>query len=162
MNKFDLVRLINEKPYLKYNVQKDMRGIVIDCGINRQALTMFFNPHNLGEYVMININNSDLVLEKEKLPTNIQMEILQKIDRVISKASDILRPVTINEYDMVELIVEEDKYSKFGIHKGDRGIVMDNKAIQNYIEVDFSGIDENGNYYGDCISVKIEDLKVVK
>ena len=39
---------------------------------------------------------------------------------------------------------------------------MDNKAVQNYIEVDFSGIDENGNFYGDCISVKIDDLKVIK
>jgi len=28
--------------------------------------------------------------------------------------------------------------------------------------VDFSGIDENGNFYGDCISVKIDDLKVVE
>ena len=39
---------------------------------------------------------------------------------------------------------------------------MDNKAVQNYIEVDFSGIDENGIFYGDCISVKIDDLKVIK
>ena len=39
---------------------------------------------------------------------------------------------------------------------------MDNNAIQNYIEVDFSGIDKDGNYYGDCISVKINDLKVIK
>ena len=162
MNKLDLVRLINEKPYLKYNLQKDMRGIVVDCGTNGKTSTMFFNPRNLGEYVVVNINNLDLVIEKEKLPTNIQTEILQKLDSVISKASDTLNPVAINEYDMVELIVEDDKYSKFGIHKGDRGCVMDNNAVQNCIEVDFSGIDENGNFYGDCISVKIDDLKVVK
>ena len=162
MNKLDLVRLINEKPYLKYNLQNDMRGIVVDCGTNGKTSTMFFNPRNLGEYVVVNINNLDLVIEKEKLPTNIQTEILQKLDSVISKASDTLNPVAINEYDMVELIVEDDKYSKFGIHKGDRGCVMDNNAVQNCIEVDFSGIDENGNFYGDCISVKIDDLKVVK
>lgn len=161
MNKLDLVRLINEKPYLKYNLQKEMRGIVVDCGTNGKTSTMFFNPRNLGEYVVVNTNNHDLALEKEKLPTNIQTEILQKLDSVLSKASDTLNPVAINEYDMVELIVEDDKYSKFGIHKGDRGCVMDNNAVQNYIEVNFSGIDENGNFYGDCISVKIDDLKVI-
>ena len=63
---------------------------------------------------------------------------------------------------MVELIVEDEKYSKHGVHKGMCGCVMQDYAVQNYIEVDFSGIDENGNFYGDCISVKIDDLKVVE
>ena len=39
---------------------------------------------------------------------------------------------------------------------------MDNNAIQDCIEVDFSGINKNGDFYGDCISVKIKDLKVIK
>ena len=39
---------------------------------------------------------------------------------------------------------------------------MEGDAVQNYIEVDFSGIDKKGNFYGNCISVKIEDLKVIK
>ncbi len=64
------------------------------------------------------------------------------------------------EYDLVELIVEDERYAKEGIHKGDKGCVMDDNAVQGYILVDFSGIDENGQYYGDCISVKIEDLKL--
>lgn len=38
---------------------------------------------------------------------------------------------------------------------------MDDNAVQDYIEVDFSRIDDKGNFYGDCISVKIEDLKVI-
>ena len=50
----------------------------------------------------------------------------------------------------------------YGIHKGDRGCVMEDNAVQNYVEVDFSGIDENGELYGDCISVKIDDLKVIQ
>ena len=56
-----------------------MRGIVVDCGTNGKTSTMFFNPRNLGEYVVVNIINHDLALEKEKLPTNIQTEILQKL-----------------------------------------------------------------------------------
>ena len=107
------------------------------------------------------IKVKDIVVEKETLPTNIKKELLSKLDNILTKAKDYLEPVVINEYDMVELLVEEERYAKFGIHKGDTGCVMDNKAVQNYIEVDFSGIDENGNFYGDCISVKIDDLKVI-
>lgn len=39
---------------------------------------------------------------------------------------------------------------------------MEDYAVQNYVLVDFSGIDKQGEYYGDCISVKIDDLKVVE
>lgn len=88
--------------------------------------------------------------------------IYRKNAAIKSKAKDVLVPTAINEYDMVELLVEEERYATFGVHKGDVGCVMDNNAVQNYIEVDFSGIDKNGNYYGDCISVKINDLKVIK
>ena len=87
---------------------------------------------------------------------------MSKLDVILTSAKNYLEPVSINEYDIVELLVEEDRYTKFGVHKGARGCVMDNKAVQNYIEVDFSGIDENGKFYGDCISVKIDDLKVIK
>lgn len=88
--------------------------------------------------------------------------MLSRLDDIIAKAKKVIEPIKIKEYDMVELIVEEDRYAKFGIHKGDRGCVMDNNAVQDYIEVDFSGIDKNGKFYGDCISVKIDDLKVIK
>jgi len=103
-----------------------------------------------------------LDLDKEKLPTQFEKELLSKLDAIKLKSKDVLEPIAINEYDMVELLVEEEKYAKFGVHKGDRGCVMDNNAVQNHIEVDFSGIDNYGNYYGDCISVKIDDLKVIK
>ncbi len=104
----------------------------------------------------------DLDLDKEKLPTEFEKELLSKLETLKSKAKNVIEPIALNEYDMVELLVEEERYAKFGIHKGDRGCVTDNNAVQNYIEVDFSGIDKNGNYYGDCISVKIDDLKVIK
>ena len=61
------------------------------------------------------------------------------------------------EYDFVELLVEDEIYSKYGIHKGDKGCIMEIYSFGISAEVDFSGIDENGEYYGDCISVKIED-----
>ena len=161
MKKLDLVKLINEKPYLENNLQKDMHGIVISKNANTIAV-LFFNPQNVGNYAVVNVNVCDLILDKEKLPDKVQQEITVNIDKILEKAKNYLETITINAYDMVELLVEEDRYSRFGIHKGDRGCVMDNKAVQNYIEVDFSGIDENGNFYGDCISVKIDDLKIIK
>ena len=161
MKKLDLVKLVNEKPYMKNNLQKDMHGIVVSEDFN-EIVVLFFNPENIGDYAVVNIRTEDIVVEKEKLPNDMQKELLSKLDQILSKSKNYIEPITINNYDMVELLVEEDKYTKFGIHKGDRGCVMDNKAVQNYIEVDFSGVDKDGNFYGDCISVKIVDLKVIK
>lgn len=161
MKKFDLVKLKNSEPYKSHNVIDDMHGIVVDV-IHENAEVLFFNPHNVGDYAIVNVKTTDLDLDKEKLPIEIEKELLSKLDTVKSKAKNILEPIAINEYDMVELLVEEERYAKFGIHKGDIGCVMDNNAVQNYIEVDFSGIDKDGNYYGDCISVRIDHLKVIK
>lgn len=161
MKKLDLVKLKNSEPYKSHNVIDDMHGIVVDV-IHENAEVLFFNPHNVGDYTIVNVKTTDLDLDKEKLPIEIEKELLSKLDTVKSKAKNILEPIAINEYDMVELLVEEERYAKFGIHKGDIGCVMDNNAVQNYIEVDFSGIDKDGNYYGDCISVRIDHLKVIK
>ena len=160
MKKSDLVKLKNDN-YKSYNLTKDMHGIVIKTNYDN-ADVLFFNPHNVGDYAIVNIRKEDLESEKEKLPAELEKELLSESDALKSRAKSVLVPVVINEYDMVELLVEKERYAKFGVHKGDIGCVMDNNAIQNYIEVDFSGIDKNGNYYGDCISVKINDLKVIK
>jgi len=161
MKKLDLVKLKNDKPYKTYNFVKDMHGIVVELNFDN-ADVLFFNPQNVGDYAIVNVKNVDLELEKEKLPAEFEKELLLKLDDIIAKAKKEIQPIKIKEYDMVELLVEEDRYAKFGIHKGDRGCVMDNNAVQDYIEVDFSGIDKNGEFYGDCISVKIDDLKVIK
>ena len=159
MKKFDLVKLKNDKPYKNLNLRKDMHGIVVGLKFDNVDV-LFFNPQNVGDYAIVNVKLVDLELDKKKLPAEFEKELLSKLDDIIKKAKSVIEPVKIKEYDMVELIVEEDKYAKFGIHKGDKGCVMDNNAVQNYIEVDFSGIDKNGEFYGDCISVKIDDLKV--
>jgi len=123
---------------------------------------LFFNTQNIGDYAVISVKKEDLLQEEEKLPTNMQNELINNIDKIVAKAKNFLSPIIIKNYDLVELLVEDNRYSKFGIHKGSRGCVMDNNAIDNYIEVDFSGVDEKGNYYGACISVNINDLKVIK
>ena len=161
MKKLDLVKLTNDKPYKSFHLVKDMHGIVVELKFDN-ADVLFFNPQNVGDYAIVNVKLVDLEIEKEKLSAKLEKELLSKLDDIIAKAKNEIQPIKIKEYDMVELIVEEDRYAKFGIHKGDRGCVMNNNAVQNYIEVDFSGIDKNGEFYGDCISVKIDDLKVIK
>ena len=60
-------------------------------------------------------------------------------------------------FDPVELIVEDEKY--FGMHKGATGNIVDfyGKAA----EVDFYGIDENGNEYWAFFAVDLKDLKPI-
>lgn len=160
MNKLNLVKLKNDN-YKSHNLTKDMRGIVLKTNYDN-ADVLFFNPNNVGDHAVVNIKNEDLESDKEKLPAELEKELLSASDNIKSKAKDVLAAIAINEYDMVELLVEEERYAKFGAHKGDVGCVMDSNAVQNYIEVDFSGIDKKDNYYGDCISVKIDDLKLIK
>lgn len=159
MKKYDLVLLNNEKSYKAYALQKNMHGVIIDCDLNKLSV-LFFNPKNQGDYIIAKINADDVIKENQKLPD----KIIGELDLIIEnlKGKEKFTPLVISAYDIVELIVEDDKYSEFGIHKGDRGCVMDDNAVENYIEVDFSGIDNDGNFYGKCISVKTDDLKVVK
>ena len=160
MNKFDLIKLINEKPYIKNNLRKNEYGIILDK-VNEDYNILFFNSENIGEYIIINVQQQDIVLEDEKLPQSIVNELINKLKKKKKNAKENLTQTTIKQYSTVELLVENKKYNKFGIHKGDIGCVVDNKAIQNYIEVDFSKINSDGKYVGDSISVKISDLKIL-
>jgi len=161
MKKFDFVKIINNSKYSKNNLQKDMQGIVVDI-LEEKVKVLFFNSKNDKDYAVISIDKKDLSIEKENMPENFQLQLSLKLDNLITSGKDNLENIEIEEYDMVELIVEDEKYSKFGIHKGDIGCVIDDNMIDNYIVVVFSGIDENGEYYGDCISVNIKDLKILE
>ena len=161
MKKFDLVLLKNENPYKQYNLEKNMHGIILENYFDT-LIVLFFNPKNQGDYITATISVSDVMVCNEKIPEKMINELSSNFDIIKSKSKEKFEPLRIKAYDMVELLVEDIKYTKYGIHKGDRGCVMEDNAVQNYVEVDFSGIDENGEFYGDCISVKIDDLKVIQ
>lgn len=160
MKKYDIVKIINISPYKSANLKLEMHGIIIDTNLEKSSV-LFFNNSNYGDYAVIKINNIDLCIENHKLPEEMKKELNSKIEQFLNENKNIIEPIAINAYDIVELIVEDEKYTKYGIHKGNTGCVMEDYAVQNYVEVDFSGIDCNGKYYGDCISVKISDLKVI-
>ncbi len=160
MKKFDLVELKNAEKYKSYNLTNGMRGIVFSIQIDSSEV-LFFNPQNIGECILAKIYPADLKIEKEKLPDEMIKELSYNLDKIKTKAKEKFEPIRVKQYEMVELLVEDNKYTKYGIHKGDIGCVMETQAVQGYIEVDFSGINDKGEYYGDCVSVKIDDLNVI-
>lgn len=158
MKKYDMVKLINSNSYKINGLSNGDHGIVISQ-IQDQIEVLFFNSKNIGDYIIIAVKSNDVVLENESIPDQIKAELDAKIESIKEKANVSFVTQKIHNYDYVELLVEDKKYSQYGIHKGARGYVMDDNAVDNFIEVDFSEIDEQGNLYGDCISVKIDDLK---
>lgn len=65
----------------------------------------------------------------------------------------------MKENSRVRLIVEKERYSKEGVHKGMDGIICDPRKVNGYWLVSF-------DQYGDlpeiaCISVKEDDLELV-
>ena len=65
----------------------------------------------------------------------------------------------LKEYDLVELAVDRDYYSKHGVYKGMQGIICREKRIKGYALVEFSLYGEGGSIA--VIDVRDEDLYVI-
>lgn len=162
MSKIDLVILkkdikINSEDVLK----KDTLGVILK--MERENLkVVFFNPKNIGDYLITDINTNDVILEGTEMPEKYENEILGILKDLKVSKKDEFKKSTIKNYDKVELLVEKERYVKYGVHKGCVGVVVDDNAVKDYIEVDFSYVDENGNFFGESFAVKLEDLKVVE
>ncbi len=73
----------------------------------------------------------------------------------------------MQEYDIVELIVEKECYAKEGAHKGDIGTIMDPRKIEGtwFVIFDkeiFQGEDGVWTCSDAYVNVKEEDLRLVK
>ena len=125
---------------------------------------LFLNDRIVGDYAVVTVNKNDVKKLNAKLPLKVveKLKNSNKLTFETVEKKQKFKELIFNECDKVELLVEDKKYAKFGAHKGDIGNIAIDYAVSDSILVDFSGIDENGNYYGDCISVKIEDLKIIK
>lgn len=159
MNEFDLVKLINMKEiYKKYNLHLNVKGFVKE-EYDKSSKIFFINEFNEGDYAFVEIFNEDLKLTKEQPPKQF-VEFLQTNMQNFPLKEKGFKPRTFKAYQQVELMVEDKKYAKFGVHKGDVGTIMEDVAVQDSLLVDFGRLDENNNYLGDCISVKIGDIKL--
>ncbi len=161
MNKFDFVELINLKD--RYNLQNlylNAKGFVIE-NCDNSSKVLFFNEFNEGDYAFLEIVNEDLKPTREQPPKQFVDFIKSNMERFTLREKGF-KPRKFEAYERVELLVEDERYTKFGIRKGDIGTIMEDVAVQNCMLVDFGRIDEKNNFYGDCISVKIEHLKHVK
>lgn len=161
MKKYDLVYLKNNSQYRKYGIEKNTHGIIIDIFQNH-CQVLFFNPHNLGEATLLYVNKADIDIDKETLPENLKTEIEKNIEKIKSKENFVFTLPKFKLFDKVELVVEKEKYSKLGLHKGEIGFIVDEIVINNSIEIDFPNLNENSKFYGDTFSIDIDDLKIIK
>lgn len=157
-----IVTLLQCKPqYKSNNLYPNVQGIIIKEISQSKSLVLFFNDKIVGDYAVVEVNNEDIKVENLKLPAEMSEKLtefnLQNYDKINKKTA--FEKLAFNECDFVELLTEDEKYSKYGIHKGYTGVVAIDYAVNNSILIDFSGVDKKGKYYGDCISVKLSDIK---
>ncbi len=161
MKQFDFVKLTTiNKNLEKFNLYPNTMGIVINT-VDNFATVMFFNEHNQGDYACIKVDIKHLETSPEKPSSEIVDYFKNNILNFDLKEKGFDKKI-FNMFDNVELMVENDKYAKYGIHKGFKGVIMEDFAVKNYVLVDFGQLDENGHYFGDCISVNLKDLKILK
>lgn len=160
MKKFDLISLKNDLPYKKYGVEKNAHGMIIDV-LQNHVQVLFFNPRNNDEFTLIYVNKSDINLDKEEVSENIKSILEKNIEKLKTKENYTFTSPKFKLFDKVELIVEDEKYSKLGLHKGAIGYVAIDYAVSNSILVDFSKTNDSEEIFDSCISVNLNDLKVI-
>lgn len=159
--KYKIVKLKNLKEeYKKVGLDNGSLGLLLNEK-NSQCLIMFFNNNNQGDYLISFINKEHLEITNMVLPEKLSSELEEYIqnnaDKIANKTN--FEEIPFNECDQVELIVDKEKYSKYGLRKGDRGIIASNKATKNKILVDFGKETED---FDGFVSVAFEDIKKVE
>lgn len=159
--KYKIIKLKNLKEeYKKLGLGKDSLGLLLDEKQGK-CLIMFFNNVNQGDYLVLVVNRSDLDITDMLLPSNLCAELEEYIENNTDKIAEKTKfeKIPFNECDQIELIIDKEKYSKYGLRKGDRGIIASNKATKNKILVDFGKETED---FDGFISVDFEDIKKVE
>ena len=159
MKNADLIRINNEKLKAELGLQKDTHGIVLKV-FAHTADVLFFHPKILGEYIIRELDQSDLIIESEKLPGEIEKEIFSDLDKVYANAKDSFNPAPFAMGDRVQLIVERECYAKCGIHKDAIGCIVDDSVVSGKVEVDFYEPEEAAAY-DSAVAVKTSDLRIV-
>ena len=152
---------VRTRPYGRSRICRKARKYRHFGGFKRNHL--WLNPYNTGRFIVAEVLKSDVRKTKEQLSEQVVNEFYEKWEDVAAKADSKIEKPPFAMCDRVELIAEKKKYAKYGIHKGDVGIVCFDEAVSDGLEVAFPTFDENGDELGDVsFVVLIEDLKLVK
>ena len=143
-----IVKLINLKEdYKQHNLHLDAIGLVVKQKSNIVTV-MFFNFKNSGEYATVDVDVKDVKLLDFELPDNIKQKLDEYINTHYIYEKNQFTTISFEECDIVELLVEDKKYTKYGIHQGETGVIADDGSmVNNKVLVDFTGVDENKQFY---------------
>ena len=137
MELFDNIKLIEElKELQEKGIHKDYLGTIVKTEGDIYTVS-FYNPKNLGEYAFAKVDKKYLSFvfrPHEKIIAEAQ-EFIENVDM---EKHVSLTECDVEELDVVELIVEDGKYTRYGVHKGDRGSVISSYAIDSHWEIIFS------------------------
>ncbi len=139
-------------------------GIVMKDMQNGKSLVVFFNDKIVDDYASAVVPDSDLEIVDFEFPKELWNEIQSsnKFSEENLLKKQKFEKLKFEEYDYVELCVEDEEYASQGIHKGARGVVCIDYSVDGSILVDFTCVDKDGNVSGDDICVKLKDLKLIE
>ena len=158
MKQFDWVILVNEEPYLKNNLFKGCSGVVLKIE-EAKYIVSFFNNKNEGDTAVVKVDKKDVKKDPYSMSPELEKLLKDNFEKLLND-KDRLNRVPMEDYDEVEVIVEKEEYAKAGVHKGEIGYVMDFKAVDNHLLVDFPYLPEE--YWDDALCVDYRDLKILR
>ena len=159
--KYKIVRLKNAKvEYLKRGLQLNSTGIILSEN-ESDFIVLFFNEQNQGDYLSLPVKKEDALIMDVSLPEKLCLELEEYFlsERNKFKNKDNFDAIPFKECDLVELVVDKEKYLKFGLGKGDRGVVASSKAVKNKILIEF---DLKTDEFDGFIMVDFEDVTKIE
>lgn len=160
MQIYDCIKSIKEVPYLaERGIHKGCRGKILDIEGTRLKI-VFWNPRIHGDYAIVWVNEDDIAFSyrQDDEFLEITKANVHKFDE--SKHTSLIE-ADVYEYDWVKLIVEKEKYAKYGVHKGMEGCVLMPDSYDNEWYVEFSKEDGSGEVLAD-LCVAREDFVITE
>lgn len=156
MKKYKFIEIIELDSGLKLrNITLGTTGLLIDTNC-LSAKVLLLNDNNWGEYCIVEVPKN-FIKETGDVPISLGGEIEEFLKNTDTSDKINFSTPKFKEYDVVELVVEKERYSKHGIHKGMRGVVMEKYAINNKWLVIFSD-----NFGKDIADICVDQDDIVK
>lgn len=156
MDNVKIVKFKTETIAQKYEQDASSLGVVLSQTKETYSV-LFFNVKNIGDYAVFKAPQTDFIITDYELPPNVLNALndylLTHSEEVKNKQHFEKQPFRDSDY--VEVITDE--YLKQGVRRGDKGVVVYERAVKGSILVDFS----TSHSEEKCISVNVKDLKKI-